>query len=317
VGVRRRQARSPATRQPEKAQGQPGLVLAHYGQVSLVEDRQGEVYRCATRKNLPRTVCGDQVLWQPSNPREGVINQVLERETTLARPDHNNRVRPVAANLDQIVVVIATRPSFEYGMLDRYLAAAELINATPVIVVNKSDTLDDESRHKLEQRLGIYRDIGYTQLFTSTRTTDGLKELHRQLKSHTSILVGQSGVGKSSLVQALLPDLDIRTGALSQVTGLGRHTTTVTTLYHLPDGGDLIDSPGVRDFTLCQVPAEELAKGFREFEPFLGMCRFHNCLHTSEPGCAVQDAVRSGTISEQRFKNYDRLVSTMSDPQKW
>ncbi|MFQ5645292.1 MAG: small ribosomal subunit biogenesis GTPase RsgA [Thiogranum sp.] len=316
MGARRRQAHSPATRKPEKAQGQPGLVLAHFGQVSLVEDAQGEVYRCATRKNLPRTVCGDRVLWQASNPREGVINQVLERETTLARPDHSNRVRPVAANLDQIVVVIATRPSFEYGMLDRYLVAAELMDAAPVIVVNKSDTLDDESRHKLEQRLGIYRDIGYAQLFTSTRTTDGLKELHRQLKPHTSILVGQSGVGKSSLVQALLPDLDIRIGALSQVTGLGRHTTTVTTLYHLPDGGDLIDSPGVRDFTLCQVPASELAKGFREFEPFLGGCRFHNCVHVSEPGCVVQDAVRSGKISERRFKNYERLVNTMNTSSK-
>lgn len=317
MGARHRQTRSPATtRKPEKAQGQPGLVLAHYGQVSLVEDEQGNVYRCATRKNLPRTVCGDHVLWQASNPREGVINQVLERETTLARPDQRNRVRPVAANLDQIVVVIATRPSFEYGMLDRYLVAAELMDATPVIVVNKSDMLDDESRHKLEQRLGIYRDIGYAQLFTSTRTTDGLKELHRQLRSHTSILVGQSGVGKSSLVQALLPDLDIRIGALSQVTGLGRHTTTVTTLYHLPDGGDLIDSPGVRDFTLCQVQPGELAKGFREFEPFLGGCRFNNCLHVSEPGCVVQDAVRSGKISERRFKNYARLVKTMSTPLK-
>jgi len=291
-------------------------VLAHFGQVSLVEDQQGEVYRCATRRNLPRTVCGDRVLWQASSPREGIITQVLERETTLARPDHNNRVRPVAANLDQIVVVIATRPSFEYGMLDRYLVASELMDAAPVIVVNKSDTLDDESRHKLEQRLGIYRDIGYTQLFTSTRTTDGLKELHRQLKSHTSILVGQSGVGKSSLVQALLPDLDIRVGALSQVTGLGRHTTTASTLYHLPDGGNLIDSPGVRDFTLCEVPVNELAKGFREFEPFLGTCRFHNCLHVNEPGCAVQDAVRGGTINERRFRNYEQLVNTMSTPSK-
>lgn len=312
----RRKTRSPATRRPGKPQGQPGLVLVHFGQISLVEDQQGEVYRCATRKNLPRTVCGDRVLWQASSPREGVITQVLERETTLARPDHNNRVRPVAANLDQVVVVIATRPSFEYGMLDRYLVASELMDAAPVIVVNKSDTLDDESRHKLEQRLGIYRDIGYTQLFTSTRTTDGLKELHRQLKSHTSILVGQSGVGKSSLVQALLPDLDIRVGALSQVTGLGRHTTTATTLYHLPDGGNLIDSPGVRDFTLCQVPVNELAKGFREFEPFLGTCRFHNCLHVNEPGCAVQDAVRGGTINERRFRNYEQLVNTMSTPSK-
>ena len=296
----------------EKRQGQAGLVLAHFGQASLVEAENGEVFRCATRKNLPRTVCGDRVLWQASNPREGVITEVLERKTTLVRPDSRNRIRPVAANLDQIVVVIACKPSFEYGMLDRYLLAAELMGATPIVVVNKSDLLDAESRAKLERRLGHYEKIGYSLLFISTRSTDGLKDLHRQLKSHTSILVGQSGVGKSSLVQALLPDLDIRTGALSRMTGLGRHTTTVTTLYHLPDGGDLIDSPGVRDFNLSPVPVDQLAQGFREFRPYLGHCRFHNCRHVSEPGCAIQDAARRGAITPRRLVSYNELVKLMT-----
>ena len=286
-------------------------MLAHYGQASLVESDTGEIIRCSTRKSLPRTVCGDRVLWTSSNPREGIITKVLERDSTLVRPDHNNRARPVAANMDQIVVVIASKPSFEYGMLDRYLAAAELLGVTPAIVINKSDLLDDESRERLEQRLSLYRDIGYTLLFTSTRTTDGMKDLYAALKAHTSILVGQSGVGKSSLVQTLLPDLDIRVGNLSQVTGLGRHTTTVATLYHLPDGGDLIDSPGVRDFTLCNVGPEELAHGFREFEPYLGQCRFHNCRHVTEPGCTVADAARSGEIHPQRLENYRALVKSM------
>jgi ribosome biogenesis GTPase len=286
-------------------------VLAHFGQISLVEDAQGEIFRCVTRKKLPRTVCGDRVLWQANNPREGVIIDVLERQTTLVRPDHNNRLRPVAANLDQIVIVIATRPSFEYGMLDRYLVAAELIGATPLIVVNKSDLLDAQSRAKLQQRLGVYQALGYALVFTSTRTTDGLKDLHRHLKSHTSILVGLSGVGKSSLVQALLPETEIRTGSLSRVTGLGRHTTTATTLYHLPDGGDLIDSPGVRDFTLWPVPVETIASGFPEFSPYLGKCRFHNCRHLSEPGCAVQDAARKGLISERRLESYHELLESI------
>ena len=310
---RRNQPPRPSSQASEKHNGQPGLILAHFGQASLVEDDNGEVFRCATRRNLPRTVCGDRVLWQTSNRREGVIVRVLERDTTLVRPDNNSRARPVAANLDQIVVVIACKPSFEYGMLDRYLVAAELIGAKPVVVVNKSDLLDTESRAKLEQRLAIYKEVGYSLLFISTRTTDGLKDLHRQLKSHTSILVGQSGVGKSSLVQALLPDLDIRTGALSQVTGLGRHTTTVTMLYHLPDGGDLIDSPGVRDFSLSPVPVDQLAKGFREFRPYLGQCRFHNCRHASEPGCAIQDAARSGAIKQRRLANYRELVKIMTE----
>lgn len=286
-------------------------MLAHYGQASLVESETGEIIRCSTRKSLPRTVCGDRVLWTSSNPREGIITKVLERDSTLVRPDHNNRPRPVAANMNQIVVVIASKPSFEYGMLDRYLAAAELMGVSPAIVINKSDLLDDESRERLERRLSIYSDIGYPLLFTSTRTTDGMKDLYAALRGHTSILVGQSGVGKSSLVQTLLPDLDIRVGNLSQVTGLGRHTTTVATLYHLPDGGDLIDSPGVRDFTLCNVGPEELARGFREFEPYLGQCRFHNCRHVSEPGCMVADAARSGDIHPQRLENYRALVGSV------
>jgi len=292
--------------------GQRGLVLAHYGQASLVESDAGDVIRCATRKNLPRTVCGDRVRWEATNPREGIITRVLERNTSLVRPDHNKKERLVAANIDQVVVVIASKPSFEYGMLDRYLAAAELIGAAPVILLNKADLLDADSRAKLEQRLSIYREIGYPLLFTSTRSNAALVELHQQLKAHTSILVGQSGVGKSSLVQALLPDLDIRIGTLSQVTGLGRHTTTVAMLYHLPDGGNLIDSPGVRDFTLGSVEVEKLASGFREFTPYLGQCRFHNCRHLSEPGCAVQDAARAGTISKLRLENYQQLVINQS-----
>jgi ribosome biogenesis GTPase len=269
------------------------------------------VFRCATRRNLPRTVCGDRVLWQASSPRDGVITRILERRTVLVRPDQNGRERPIAANLDQMVVVIASKPSFEYGMLDRYLAAAELIGATPVIVVNKSDLLGPDSRARLEQRLSVYSRIGYALVFTSTRSTDGLKALHQQLQHHTSILVGQSGVGKSSLVQALLPDIDIRVGALSRSSGLGRHTTTVATLYPLPDGGDLIDSPGVRDFTPGTVDIERLSTGFREFGDYLGRCRFHNCRHVSEPGCAVQDAARTGAIDERRLQSYRELVASM------
>ena len=176
----------------------------------------------------------------------------------------------------------------------------------------QADLLDADSRSKLEQRLAVYPAIGYPLIFTSTRSADGLKDLHEHLKGHISILVGQSGVGKSSLVQALLPDLDIRTGSLSQVTGLGRHTTTVAMLYHVPGGGDLIDSPGVRDFTLSKVAPELLEKGFPEFAPYLGQCRFHNCRHLVEPGCAVHNAARDGAISPLRLENYRELVKAMS-----
>ena len=308
----RRARRSRHVQSQPAASGQPGLVLANYGQVSLVEGEDGRILRCHQRRRLPRCVCGDRVLWEAGNPREGIITAVLERHTSLVRPDANGRERTVAANMDQVVVVVACRPAFEAGMLDRYLVATELIGASPVLVVNKSDLLDEDGRTAMEQQLHRYRAIGYPLLFTSTHRNDGLDALHRQLRAHTSILVGQSGVGKSSLVQALLPDLDIRTGELSQVTGLGRHTTTVATLYHLPDGGDLIDSPGVRDFTLLPVPVEELARGFPEFRPFLGQCRFHNCRHLGEPGCAVREAVRAGQIDARRYESYTDIARTMT-----
>ena len=285
-----------------------GLVIAHYGQVSLVETGSGQLLRCQSRRKLPRTVCGDRVEYETSNPREGIIRRILARSTSLVRPDRQGRIRPLAANIDQVVIVIASKPSFELKMLDPYLVAAELIGARPLVVINKQDLLDADSRARLETRLQSMARLGYPLIFTSTKTTDGLTQLHRQLREHTSVLVGQSGVGKSSLVQALLPDLDIRVGKLSRVTGLGRHTTTTTTLYHLPDSGDLIDSPGVREFTLWPVAADDLARGFIDFHGYAGQCRFHNCRHNSEPGCAITEAVRRGDIDAQRYASYRRLL---------
>ena len=302
-------SRTAAQNKPHQQTGSPGLVIAHYGQVSLVETADGSLIRCQSRKNLPRTVCGDRILYESSTPRDGVIKQILDRSSILVRPDRNGRIKPVAANIDQVIIVLASKPSFQINMLDRYLVAAELINTSPVIVVNKQDLLDHESRNRLDHRLEIYKKLGYPLLFTSTLTTDGLKDLHLQLRQHTSVLVGQSGVGKSSLVQALLPELEIRTGRLSNVTGLGRHTTTTTTLYHLPDSGDLIDSPGVREFNLWPVEPREIAYGFVEFRPYLGSCRFHNCLHNGEPGCQITEAVRTKQVSANRLQNYRELLT--------
>ena len=303
-------SRSSAKKKTAPPTGTPGLVLAHYGQASLVEKNDGDLIRCLSRKNLPRTICGDRILFESSTPHDGVITHIEDRSSTLVRPDRNGRIRPVAANIDQIIIVIASKPSFEFPMLDSYLVAAELINTRPIIVVNKQDLLNHDSHSKLEQRLDTYVKLDYSVLFTSTLTTDGLKSLHQQLRQHTSVLVGQSGVGKSSLVKALLPDLDIRTGQLSKVTGLGRHTTTATTLYHLPDSGDLIDSPGVREFNLWPVDADELAYGFVDFRPYLGTCRFSNCRHSAEPGCQIKEAVRDKIISAGRLANYHDMLAS-------
>jgi ribosome biogenesis GTPase len=284
-------------------------VIVNHGRAALVEDAEGEMHRCAARRSLPRTVAGDRVQWTSTGRREGVITALEPRQSVLLRPQGPKQIRPVAANVNQVIVVLAVRPSFQDALLDRYLAAAELIGARPLVLINKADLLDAAGRYKLEQRMQPFERIGYEIRFTSPRTTDGLKDLHSLLREHISILVGQSGVGKSSLVQAVLPDLEIRTGDLSEATGLGRHTTTAATLYHLPDGGDLIDSPGVRDFSLWTREPEEVARGFREFRPFLGGCRFHNCRHLSEPGCALADAARQGEIDSRRLESYRAILS--------
>ncbi len=285
-----------------------GLVLVNHGRAALVEDHQGDVYRCTSRRKIARTVSGDRVRWTPTGRKEGVIEEVLPRKTVLLRKDGPEQSRAMAANLDLVIIVVAARPSFQEALLDRYLAATEIIGARPLLVVNKADLFDEGGLYTMQQRMEPFTQIGYPVLFTSSRSTDGLRALHTQLRDHTAILVGQSGVGKSSLVQALLPDKEIRTGALSQATGLGCHTTTVATLYHLPDGGDLIDSPGVRDFDLWTRDPTEIAYGFREFRPWLGHCKFNNCRHLSEPGCAITEAARSGEITGRRLESYRAIL---------
>jgi ribosome biogenesis GTPase len=272
-----------------------GLVIVNYGKSMLVEDTAGALHRCVARRNLGSIVCGDRASWEVTGKQEGVITAIAPRRSVLARADGTDRQRPLAANID-----------------DKYTVAAELANATPALVINKADLLDAAARSELESRLVDYVDTGYPVVYTSARQNRGLELLADRLTGKTSILVGQSGVGKSSLIKRLLPELDIAIGRLSAASGQGRHTTTTTTLYHLPHGGDLIDSPGVRDFHLGQVDPDALAAGFREFRPHLGHCRFNNCRHVSEPDCAVIAAVEDGSISARRLESYRRLLASGS-----
>lgn len=283
---------------------QPGLIVARYGHHLTVEHGEGQLQRCVARQNLDAIVCGDRVVWQSSGEEDGVITALQPRKNLLARPGPDGRMKAVAANIDQIVVVIAPRPEISENLLDRYLVAAELCGIHPVILINKTDLLNPAELQALRQRLGVYERIGYALLFASTHQEHGLDILNRQLRDRTSILVGQSGVGKSSLVKALLPDIDIRIGAISEDSGLGRHTTSSSMLYHLPLGGELIDSPGVRDFGLWDVEPEAVIEGFPDLRPFIGQCKFSNCSHRVEPGCALQQAVADGTVSARRLNSY-------------
>lgn len=311
---RKRAASGEGTPGPDAGLGpeRQGLIIAHYGASLLVEDREGDRFRCTARQNLGPLACGDQVVWQQvGDTEDGVVVAVQPRASLLARPDNAGRERPLAANLDRIIVVAAAFPELSEHLIDRYLVAAELTGIAPAIVLNKMDLADSGALQQLRQRLSAYETIGYPVLYTSVRTEHGLDSLKQSLAGHTSILVGQSGVGKSSLVQALLPQHEIRIGELTD-SQLGRHTTTTAELYHLPDGGNLIDSPGVRDFAVWHMDPDRIIAGFREFAPLLGHCRFNDCRHREEPACALHEAAADGRIDVRRLQSYLQIMDEVT-----
>lgn len=241
-----------------------------------------------------------------------VVESILPRKNYFVRADERQRQQPVAANLDQVIIVIATRPLPSRDLLERYLLAVHSLGIKPVIVLNKTD-LDVEpdgnpQRAKVLEHLPDYERLGYSVVRTSCKTDPGVAWLRPVLEGKTSILVGQSGVGKSSLINKLLPDLEIQTGALSEATGKGTHTTTSTMMYCFTGGGFLIDSPGVWEYGIWKLQDDEIAAGFLEFSDYLGQCRFNNCVHATEPGCAIKTAVAEGQILKWRYESYLRLL---------
>jgi ribosome biogenesis GTPase len=238
-----------------------------------------------------------------------VVTALLERRSQLARPDPQGQLKALAANIDQILVVAAPAPLYSPDLINQYLAAAELTGITPALVFNKIDLIDEQNREAVDDLLSIYQRIGYPVISASTKREHGMDRLIAQVKDHTSVFVGQSGVGKSSLVKALLPQASISVGELSAQSGLGQHTTSTARLYHLPAGGRIIDSPGVREFRLWPMSRQALAQGFVEFRPWLGQCKFRDCSHTHEPGCALRQAVERGEISRLRLEGYLKIAA--------
>lgn len=297
----------------ELGEPQPGIITAHYGQKVEVEAHDQQRYRCHFRANLLSMVVGDEVLWQPpEGPGDGVVVALSERRSALKRPDNYGRLKPVAANIDQIYITIAPLPTPSLLLIDRYLVAAELANLTPIILLNKSDLLDSNNDicDIIQQ---LYEPLGYRFLTASASTTAGLSNLQATLNNQTSVFVGQSGVGKSSLVNALLPNAQLDTGPISTASGLGQHTTTTAQLFHLAAGGRLIDSPGIRDFGLWHINENELIYGYKELRELTGSCRFRNCSHRHEPGCAWQDAMEQGSIAPERLDNFFTIADSLDE----
>ncbi|OOZ35728.1 small ribosomal subunit biogenesis GTPase RsgA [Solemya velesiana gill symbiont] len=300
-----------ALHEAEKNEFRPGLVITRYGQNLVVENEQGELIHCLFRQNIGHVVCGDRVVWQPTTEGNGVVTAILDRQTALVRPNFSGEEKPLAANITQLVIVMAPEPPPSQYLVDQYLVAAENIGVKALITLNKSDLLDDASRTKFEDEFSHYASIGYPVILISAKYEHGLDPLLEQLNEETSILVGQSGVGKSSLINALLPDLNIQVGKLSHASGLGKHTTSTTTFYTLSHGGNLIDSPGVRSFRFGDIDRRHLERGFAEFGGYLGHCRFSNCRHDKEPGCALHEAVEAGKIDPQRLKNFQHMLQNL------
>jgi len=290
---------------------QTGRVIAHYGaQVDVTTGPGAPTVRCHLRTLLGDLVTGDAVVWR-AGTSTGVVVARQPRTSVLSRPDSSGKLRPIASNVDQIVVVLATRPQAHALLLDRYLVAALHSDIPATLFLNKVDMLDalqDGERTDLENLLASYIGIGYRVLRGSSKTDEGLEPLRGALRDRTSVFIGQSGVGKSSLVNALLPGITQRTGALSGALH-GVHTTTTAQLFDLPEGGALIDSPGVREFGLWHMSAQEVAQGFVDFAPYLGRCRFRNCAHAGDPGCALEAAIAAGALQAARLESYRHIIS--------
>ncbi|MBC7755212.1 MAG: ribosome small subunit-dependent GTPase A [Bdellovibrio sp.] len=293
-----------------------GLVVAAYGkryEVELSDDLTDNVtsqlrrISCVTRGKKTDLACGDLVNIKLTDKAEGVVESSLPRKSLLYR---SNAIKSkiLASNVTQIIIVLATQPSFYEALLNRCLIAAEAAKIKPLIVLNKCDLADAaDAKHKLT----LYQDLGYEVVHLSAK--QDISALTPYLNQHQSVLVGQSGMGKSTIINALLPNQNVRTQVMSEALDSGKHTTTATHLYHLDGLGlssdsSLIDSPGLQEFGLNHLSQQDLELAFIEFKPYLGHCRFNNCKHDHEPDCAVINAIKNGKISASRLANY-RAIS--------
>jgi ribosome biogenesis GTPase len=287
----------------------PGLIVARHRREAVIESAEGTIRRALVRGRKLRPVTGDEVRWHTESDGTAVIDGILPRRSLLERIDGRGRSEGVAANVTMLVIVIAPSPAPDWSLADRYLVATELLDVEAALIRNKADLIDPD----IDNRCEVYRHIGYPVIATSNRPDTGIEALRELLSGHRSVLVGQSGTGKSSLLNALIGDQAQAVGALSERRELGRHTTTAAMLFRLPTGGELIDSPGVRRYAPHIPDLRDLAAGFREFRPWLGQCRFNDCRHHEDPGCTIRAALESGQISPERYQSFRQLAATLSE----
>lgn len=294
----------------------PGRVLAVYGLLSQVQAEDGVIYQCATRRLLKTlstherhvVAAGDRVLFRPvanTDPPEGLIERIEPRRGIISRKI-KGRQQVLVTNVDQLVIVAsADEPPLKPNLIDRLLVAAEKGGVEPLVCINKIDLCDPA---RLQPLVGVYAQMGYRVVLTSAVTGFGLQRLARALKDRQTVVAGQSGVGKSSLLNAIDPGLKLRVRPVSAETQKGRHTTSTARLFPLAGGGYVVDTPGMRQFQPWDVIPEEVAGFFPDFRPYVSLCRFPDCTHTHEEACALKQAVADGRLDQRRYESYCRLV---------
>jgi ribosome biogenesis GTPase / thiamine phosphate phosphatase len=284
-----------------------GRVVAAHGRQYLVELTDGVLLPCFPRGKKSDVACGDRVEVQQASADQGVIETILPRTSLLYR-SNDIRQKLIAANVDQVVLVVATEPAFSDELVTRTLLATESEEIEALIVLNKCDLAPNLPAAR--ERLAMFSDLGYRVLELSA--LEHADDLRPALQGRTSVLIGQSGMGKSTLVNALVPAANAKTREISAALDSGKHTTTHATLYHLDDASELIDSPGLQEFGLGHLDRQEIEHAFREFRPYLGQCRFRDCHHDREPECALTAAVAAGAIDARRFDTYRRIAGSLA-----
>ncbi len=292
-----------------------GLVIAKHGKQIEIEDlsENSGQYLCHMRANIPDMVVGDEVIWTHLEESEdknlGIIESLRERDSLLSRRDKHGNEKIIAANISRVFLVLATEPETPPAVLDRYLCACELLDLEVTLLVNKSDL--EGNKELLLSLQSHYSDVVRQILVCSKKNPEQLQQLAEALADENSVFIGQSGVGKSSLVKHIIQDYSIKTQSLSDRSGLGQHTTSTSRLYTLENGGCIIDSPGIRDFDLDEITLEQLQQGFKEFAQINEACKFRDCVHNTEPGCKIREAVEQGSFSTLRYENYLELADQL------
>jgi ribosome small subunit-dependent GTPase A len=281
-------------------------IIAAHGRHYLAE-QDGELIQSVTRGKKSNVAVGDYVMIAPTAKGQAVIESIEARETLLFRSDQF-KSKLLAANVTRLFIVVATEPGFADDLISRALVAAEAVGIDAHLILNKTDIV--QTLPKARERLQLYASLGYPvhEISAIAEPDASRRALIPLVENQITILIGQSGMGKSSIINILIPGVDIATREISAALDSGKHTTTFTRLYRMDDHTALIDSPGFQEFGLYHLDKQALEQAFREFRPFLGHCRFHNCRHLAEPGCAILDAVKAGDISPMRHRLYEQLL---------